>query len=420
MSTLPDSPMLLDSTGQAMLTKLQGIIEAINNSGGGGGSSTLAGLNDVAIASPSNGQVLSFDSNTNKWKNVTGGGGSTPLFLMPENYKDHIDPPDPEYPEEYVSGYLYVVGEYCYYNGNAYKCNTEVWYDSDHGPVEFDPHYWDLIDNVFSEILLKPGKREKREYSQSTYGSESFNNTSVPSYSAGSHAEGCATEASGENSHAEGENTEANGNDSHAEGYYAKARAAYSHAEGYLSESTGQYSHAEGNSSISSGTCSHSGGSGSKAKGASSFAHGVGVNSENAYEVSFGKHNVSKSSRSDVSEYDPNASYYISGQLVKHDNDGHIYSCKQTIMRPGEWDPTKWNDTGETYENDPNKITAFTIGNGTSASDRHNLLELSANGALYLNGVPAIAVTPPSTDGTYTLKCTVVDGVPTYSWVADT
>jgi hypothetical protein len=89
-------------------------------------------------------------------------------------------------------------------------------------------------------------------------------------------------------------------------------------------------------------------------------------------------------------------------------------------MSPGEWDPTKWNDTGETYENDPNKITAFTIGNGTSTSDRHNLLELSANGALYLNGVPAIAVTPPSTDGTYTLKCTVTDCVPTYSWVADT
>ena len=50
-----------------------------NSEGGGGGSSTLAGLLDVAIASPQTGQVLTYDETTGKWINaaVPGGGGGT-------------------------------------------------------------------------------------------------------------------------------------------------------------------------------------------------------------------------------------------------------------------------------------------------------------------------------------------------------
>ena len=43
---------------------------------GGGGSSTLAGLNDVSISSPTDGQALIYDSATSKWKNAAGGGGN--------------------------------------------------------------------------------------------------------------------------------------------------------------------------------------------------------------------------------------------------------------------------------------------------------------------------------------------------------
>lgn len=38
--------------------------------GGGGGSSTLAGLDDVNISSPSNGQVLRYDDASGKWVNA--------------------------------------------------------------------------------------------------------------------------------------------------------------------------------------------------------------------------------------------------------------------------------------------------------------------------------------------------------------
>lgn len=43
--------------------------------GGGGGSSTLAGLNDVDLSSPTDGQLLGYNATTGKWENVTGGGG---------------------------------------------------------------------------------------------------------------------------------------------------------------------------------------------------------------------------------------------------------------------------------------------------------------------------------------------------------
>ena len=45
--------------------------------GGGGGSSTLAGLNDVNISRPTDGQALVYDNATQKWVNGAGGGGSS-------------------------------------------------------------------------------------------------------------------------------------------------------------------------------------------------------------------------------------------------------------------------------------------------------------------------------------------------------
>lgn len=41
---------------------------------GGGGSSTLSGLSDVTLSSPTNGQVLKYDGS--KWVNGAGGGSS--------------------------------------------------------------------------------------------------------------------------------------------------------------------------------------------------------------------------------------------------------------------------------------------------------------------------------------------------------
>lgn len=45
-------------------------------SGGGGGSATLAGLNDVNLTSPTDGQVLTYDAANAEWVNGAGGGGN--------------------------------------------------------------------------------------------------------------------------------------------------------------------------------------------------------------------------------------------------------------------------------------------------------------------------------------------------------
>jgi len=49
------------------------------NLGGGGGSSTLGGLDDVNIQSPTDGQALVYDSNADEWINayISGGGGGS-------------------------------------------------------------------------------------------------------------------------------------------------------------------------------------------------------------------------------------------------------------------------------------------------------------------------------------------------------
>ena len=44
--------------------------------GGGGGSSTLAGLTDVNLSSPTDGQALVYDANSSKWVNGAGGSSS--------------------------------------------------------------------------------------------------------------------------------------------------------------------------------------------------------------------------------------------------------------------------------------------------------------------------------------------------------
>ena len=61
-----------------MNTTAKTIVGAINEleaGGGGGGSSTLAGLTDVDISSPTNGQTLIYNATSGKWENGAGGGG---------------------------------------------------------------------------------------------------------------------------------------------------------------------------------------------------------------------------------------------------------------------------------------------------------------------------------------------------------
>lgn len=234
------------------------------------------------------------------------------------------------------------------------------------------------------------------------------------------HAEGNYTEANGNFSHAEGANTKANGAYSHAEGINSYAEGYFSHAEGMSAKANGYYSHAEGESTHSNGSHSHAGGYSSYAgeenqtNADSSFAHGYNLQTCNPYEAAFGAYNNSLNEKTYINFYSENRAY-ATGARIRHE--GIIYEANTDIASPsGEFDPTKWDDTGETYAEIG---TLFSVGYGTY-SNRANVFELLRDGSGYLNGNPIIALQPPSEDGTYTLKCTVTDGVPTYSWVVDT
>lgn len=61
---------------QTTAKTVEGAINELAQGGGGGGSSTLAGLTDVDITSPSNNQVLKYNSTSQKWENGAGGGSS--------------------------------------------------------------------------------------------------------------------------------------------------------------------------------------------------------------------------------------------------------------------------------------------------------------------------------------------------------
>lgn len=60
---------------------------------------------------------------------------------------------------------------------------------------------------------------------------------------------------------------------------------------------------------------------------------------------------------------------------------------------------------------DTSRQYAFIVGNGANNTNRSNALTVDWSGNLVCNNIPAC----PSTDGTYNLQVSIVNGVPTYS-----
>lgn len=455
--SLPNSPMLLDSTGQTIVQKLQGIIDALG--GGGGGD-----------------------------------------MVMPPEY-------DPEL-EDSTKGYF--VGQYVTYNDSLYKCTTDIYVSSGNPAGAFDDTKWTEITDLFNEFFqLKPGvivdlKNHNEifnDYANNTVSGGQFahaeglrttaSNTShaegmgtvtTGSYchaeggstnaggtdrnsgchaegyntqAAGncSHSEGNSTIASGAYSHAEGYNTKAKSYSSHSEGYYTEANAGYSHAEGYYtktydnatyshvegyqSEAKGTYAHAEGYQGRAYGYCSKASGMQCTANGSNSEAWGYSsvadgnyskadgyyCNAESMYEHAVGRYNKTYNDGSGLNTYYEGYNYQYN-EKVKIYNDPNgpkIYRCTNyngVTDAPATMDMNDWEIFGEYITNSDDTLL-FSIGNGTSSSEqyRSNAFEIFKDGRTKINGQTALALDPPSTDGTYTLQCTVTNGVATYAWV---
>lgn len=335
-------PMLLDSTGQAIVLKLDGIKTAIENGGGGG-------------------------------------GGSAPSYVLVKAYDTTIKR------HGQYQWQSYCVGDYCLYNNTAYRCISDVSYADP--TSSFDSSKWEEITDIPSEISTKPGKRDP------------------------------ITKAEVFNDYA---NNQATGEYSHVEGRSCQARNSYTHAEGNYTEATGTGSHAEGYYSKATGQASHAGGNYCEANGQNSFAHGNYVTANGTNEFAVGTCNVEYISNSDFSYFNSGYYYYTGDKVIVGDwlipNQKNIYQAN-TDISPGPFDATQWDVIGQ-YTPD-NEIPLFSVGNGAGYSSRSNAFEVLKDGTAKLGGQHLIAIDPPTTDGTYKLRCTVSSGVATYSWVAD-
>ena len=138
----------------------------------------------------------------------------------------------------------------------------------------------------------------------------------------GSHAEGSATTASGDDSHAEGSHTTASGNyGSHAEGYYTTASGDDSHAEGSYTTASGNNSHAEGDDTIASSNCQHVQGKYNIEDTSSTYAHIVGGG-------------TSRSDRKNIHTLDWNGNAVFSGDVTATKSDGtevSLLNLKSTL-----------------------------------------------------------------------------------------
>ena len=454
-TTLPNSPMMLDSTGRSIVQKLQGIIDALG--GGGGGD-----------------------------------------MVMPPEYDPELEDP--------TKGYF--VGQYVTYNESLYRCITDVYVSSGNPAGAFDDTKWTEITDLFNEFFqFKPGRITALNTHGEIFNDYTNNQASYNSHAEGSgsqatggsshcegnncratgyacHAEGSSTNAGGENqqsychaegsgsqatgyqSHAEGFNTLASGNTSHAEGYYTKATdyyshaegnsseanassshvegyycktysgAMYSHAEGYMSETKGTYAHAEmyqgkaygycsrasGMQCVARGSNSEASGYNSEANGSNSRAVGYYCKADSQYECAVGRFNKTYADASVLATYFEGNTYSYGDKVrIWDDPAGNkIYRCTNyngVTNAPATMDMNDWTVDGEYYNQDDTLV--FAVGNGTSSSEeyRSNAIEVYKDGRIKINGKEALALDPPTTDGTYTLQCTVSQGVVTYAWV---
>lgn len=220
-----------------------------------------------------------------------------------------------------------------------------------------------------------------------------------------SHAEGDITLAPGVNAHAEGYLSRAIGNSSHAEGgYWVKgatgdnrvnggtAEGAGSHAEGAKTTAIANYSHAEGYRSIAGGPNSHTegqltrtggedadrptGNPGTKsgqnahAEGAVTFAQGAGSHAEGGNTWASG-----------------NYSHTEGWQTRTHPtaNNSHAEGFYTEVYNRAEHASGQYNKS--TKSSNKSEATQFSIGIGTSNTDRKNAVEVKQNGDIYINGL---------------------------------
>jgi hypothetical protein len=190
--------------------------------------------------------------------------------------------------------------------------------------------------------------------------SQGLNNTSSGNYS---HSEGRGSTSSGLYSHAEGKGNDSSGSDSHAEGSNTISSGVASHAEGDGTESFGANSHAEGQDTLAYGSWSHAEGSGTTTYGQYSHAEGLGTITNGDYQLTIGQFNSTASTQSAFIIGNGTSNTNRSNLVLATGNTFNIYG---NLSVTGTTSSAIISAT--TYQNLPTdiRVTGGTYSNGTA------------------------------------------------------
>lgn len=312
-------------------------------------------------------------------------------------------------------------------NDSTYAAHNKLiytWNKAEQIDVTYLQSYSDsLIFDSCRRVIWYKGKQYGNSYYGSAWGetfNDFLNNKATGTYS---HAEGTLTSAMGDYSHAEGEGTWAEGQSSHAEGYETNAQNIASHAEGYATRATGKASHAEGNSAkaeadsshaegnytSAKSTASHAEGSGSIANGQASHAEGyetktneTGAHSEGRWTLASNIASHAEGTKTNANGIGSHSEGYGSYAIGDHSHaegyrtysTGYYANAKGRMTYAiGSYSNTSGIGTvaynaGETaigsYNISYEGKSIFTVGNGTSYTNRSNAINVTKK-ATYIN-----------------------------------
>lgn len=358
---LPTEDIKYDNSESGLTASdVQGAIDEL----AAGGREVLNDLTDVSISSPAANQLLQYNSTTEKWENkqyIEGANHTIDSTVLLANI--------------HAEGY-----------SNTITANGAVSHVEGQG-------------NTVSA---------QRAHAEGNGCTASATNA---------HAEGSSTSASAANAHSEGTSTTASGASSHAEGTYTQASNTNAHAEGTGSVASGMQAHAEGSGSQATGTNSHSEGAGCRATGDGTHAEGAGSLASGTQSHAEGGGCTATAAQAHAEGGGCNATAQNS----------HAEGCGTIAASENQ-------HAGGRYNIEDNQdVYAEIIGNGTNDTSvtpavltRSNARTLDWSGNEMIAGdltfmgnksLNTMLPDPPATDGTYTLQCTVLNGVATYAWV---
>lgn len=221
---------------------------------------------------------------------------------------------------------------------------------------------------------------------------EGYQNTSAGDQS---HTEGYRNTANGSNSHAEGNNNTVHGNIAHAEGQAnvigedgvdGSTKGYKSHAEGQGNTVTGNCAHAEGLSNTIIGNNAHVEGQANTvagvnahAEGKSNQAIGLHAHAEGQETLAMGQNSHTEGLQTQAHGFKSHAEGY--GTRTEHDSEHACGMFNKTNYLAGQSE------------------TIFSIGIGSSDTDRKNAVEVLKDGRVLVYGVGGYNGTNPFTGG---------------------